>query len=309
MAKRKYCCWGKKVNTDEEADNQTGMIERSQQEDQRIKKRIESNKKLLREDLYKDIMKPYFQAGYDYKEFTKTFFGKEYYTFSADAKGQEEDDNEGNQNWCERNLIIKDPSKSKIYILWELIFMVAMLIEATLVPFTACTDIEHVLKTTIRYEQFVDAVWLIQIVVSFITPYTREVEKVIKCSDIAEKYIKEKFFFDILSTLPCVLTLYNPAYINYTYLTKILRVAHYLRFISIIEHQIIDFIVGDKGVFTSVSKQTKSKIIFTTKMTLNLLFLMHLIACVWLLVGDYALHIQENDTYHGSWIDNYLSPE
>ena len=169
--------------------------------------------------------------------------------------------------------------------------MVAMLIEATLVPFTACTDIEHVLKTTIRYEQFVDAVWLIQIVVSFITPYTREVEKVIKCSDIAEKYIKEKFFFDILSTLPCVLTLYNPAYINYTYLTKILRVAHYLRFISIIEHQIIDFIVGDKGVFTSVSKQTKSKIIFTTKMTLNLLFLMHLIACVWLLVGDYALHI------------------
>ena len=58
--------------------------------------------------------------------------------------------------------------------------MVAMLIEATLVPFTACTDIEHVLKTTIRYEQFVDAVWLIQIVVSFITPYTREVEKVIK---------------------------------------------------------------------------------------------------------------------------------
>ena len=44
-------------------------------------------------------------------------------------------------------------------------------------------------------------------------------------------------------------------------------------------------------------------------MALNLGFLMHLIACVWLLVGDYALHIEENDNYHGSWIDNYLSPE
>ena len=141
-----------------------------------------------------------------------------------------------------------------MYILWELIFMVALLIEWILVPFTACTNIEHVLTLTIRYEQFVDAVFLVQIVVSFITPYTREVEKVIRCSDIAEKYIKEKFIFDVLSTLPCVVTLYNPEYIQYTYLTKILRVSHYLKFISIIEHQIIDFVVGDKGLFNGVSK-------------------------------------------------------
>ena len=62
-----------------------------------------------------------------------------------------------------------------MYILWELIFMVALLIEWILVPFTACTNIEDVLSSTIRYEQFVDAVFLVQIVVSFITPYTREV--------------------------------------------------------------------------------------------------------------------------------------
>lgn len=121
--------------------------------------------------------------------------------------------------------------------------MIAFLIELILVPYTACTNIQDVLADTIKYEQFVDAVWLIQIVVSFITPYTREVEKVIRCTDIAEKYIKDKFLFDVLSTLPCVVTLYDMRYIDYTYCTKILRVFHYLRFISIIEHRIIESIV------------------------------------------------------------------
>ena len=72
------------------------MIERSQQEDLKAKQRLERNKKLLREDLYQDIMKPYFQAGYDYKEFTKTFFGKDYYMHAAEAREKGEDDKENN---------------------------------------------------------------------------------------------------------------------------------------------------------------------------------------------------------------------
>ena len=72
------------------------MIERTQQEDLKNKQRLERNKKLLREDLYQDIMKPYFQAGYDYKEFTKTFFGVDYYRLTADAKEKDEEDKELN---------------------------------------------------------------------------------------------------------------------------------------------------------------------------------------------------------------------
>ena len=41
-------------------------------------------------------MKPYFQAGYDYKEFTKTFFGVDYYRLTADAKEKDEEDKELN---------------------------------------------------------------------------------------------------------------------------------------------------------------------------------------------------------------------
>lgn len=47
-----------------------------------------------------------------------------------------EEDNEKRRNWCERNLIIKEPSKSRLYFFWELLFLVAFLIEIVLVPYT-----------------------------------------------------------------------------------------------------------------------------------------------------------------------------
>jgi len=79
-------------------------------------------------------MKPYFKLGYDYKEFTKLFFQKDYY---EDAFHQNPDeDNQRKRNWCERNLIIKDPSSSRLYYIWEVIFLVAFLFEIVLVPYT-----------------------------------------------------------------------------------------------------------------------------------------------------------------------------
>lgn len=77
-----------------------------------------------------------------------------------------------------------------------------------LVPFTACTDIGSTLDKTLMYEWLIDIVWCIQIVISFCTPFTRDVDRVNKCGEIAEKYIKGAFFFDLLSTLPCVVTYY-----------------------------------------------------------------------------------------------------
>ena len=70
-------------------------------------------------------MKPYFKLGYDYKEFTKLFFQKDYYedAFLADN----EEDIKNQKNWCERNLIIKEPMNSRLFFLWEIIFLVAFL--------------------------------------------------------------------------------------------------------------------------------------------------------------------------------------
>ena len=91
--------------------------------------------------------------------------------------------------------------------------MTALLLEGIIVPYTACTDIKYVLNATENYEIAVDAIWLINIVVSFCTPFTRDVDRVNRCGEIAEKYLKGAFFFDVLSTLPCVVTLYNDDYI------------------------------------------------------------------------------------------------
>lgn len=188
-------------------------------------------------------MKPYFQAGYDYKEFTKTFFGVDYYRLTADAKEKDEEDKELNQNWCERNLIIKDPSDSKFYFFWELIFALALFVEFLLVPYTSCTNIIEVLDKTEMYEIIIDIVWLINIIVSFCTPFTRDVDRVNKCGEIAEKYIKSAFGFDLLSTMFCVCTLYSDDYIEWTYYSKILRVYHFLHFKRVLQNNIVDRIV------------------------------------------------------------------
>ena len=78
-------------------------------------------------------MKPYFKLGYDYKEFTKLFFQKEVY--EDQVEDDEEEDNQRKRNWCERNLIIKNPSGSRLYYLWEMIFLTAFLFEIILVPY------------------------------------------------------------------------------------------------------------------------------------------------------------------------------
>jgi hypothetical protein len=155
------------------------------------------------------------------------------------------------------------------------------------------------------YEWAIDIIWLLNIVISFCTPFTRDVDKVNRCSEIAEKYLKSAFLFDVISTIPCVATLYDPEYIDYTYLTKILRVYHLIHCSHIIQHNIIDKIVTGLGM----GKQSKEKTDFSANMLMALCFVMHVIACMWLWVGVVAIDYVENERYHGSWIDGHLSVE
>ena len=176
--------------------------------------------------------------------------------------------------------------------------------EFLLVPYTFCTNIEDVLNHTLTYEWIIDVIWLINIIVSFCTPFTRDVDRVNKCGEIAEKYIKGAFFFDLLSTLPCVCTLYSYQYIEWTYYTKILRVYHFLQFKRILQNNIVNPIVNS----LKLSKQTKGKINFLLSMIVNLSFVMHVIACLWLKVGHLTYDTYENERYNGSWITD-LSEE
>ena len=71
---------------------------------------------------------------YGYKEFMKLFFQKDWFedAYSRDP----EEESKRNRNWCEKNLIIKDPGSSRLYFIWRMIFLVAFLIEIVLVPYT-----------------------------------------------------------------------------------------------------------------------------------------------------------------------------
>ena len=132
MLKKCLCC-GRGAKQEKEQDSRHNGQQRELQQtmkDQSIKR----NTKILREDLYQNYMKPYFKLGYDYKEFTKLFFQKEVY--EDQLIGDEEEDNQRKRNWCERNLIIKDPSSSRLYFIWEFIFLTAFLFEIVLVPYT-----------------------------------------------------------------------------------------------------------------------------------------------------------------------------
>lgn len=71
------CCKSKQRDEDNVDARSAGE---SQQMKQREKEEsIRRNTKILREDLYQSYMKPYFKLGYQYKDFMKLFFQKEYY--------------------------------------------------------------------------------------------------------------------------------------------------------------------------------------------------------------------------------------
>lgn len=49
---------------------------------------------------------------------------------------EQSEEKQNKRNWCERNLIIKDPQNNRLYIIWEIIFMCAWFVELALVPYT-----------------------------------------------------------------------------------------------------------------------------------------------------------------------------
>ena len=119
---------------------------------------------------------------YGFKDFMKLFFQKEYF---EDQLAQERDEgNKNPRNWCDRNLVIKEPSQSRLYFLWELVFMSAFLIEIVLVPYTACRqnqdedilNMEHILNDyTKELEQVIDVIWVMNITLSFLTPFEQDI--------------------------------------------------------------------------------------------------------------------------------------
>ena len=176
--------------------------------------------------------------------------------------------------------------------------MFAFLIEIVLVPYTSCRqklNEEHIINInsiledyTKGLEQAIDAIWVINIILSFLTPFEKDIGYNDKFIEIAWHY-KWRFILDMLSTLYLFLN-YNIEY-RWMYYLKFLRFYYFPRAFSIM-HRVIDDIVRR----CNVSKQTRSNIQSLLSQLIAMLTTMHVIACGWILFGEHP--------EWGSWIQN-----
>ena len=130
-----------------------------------------------------------------------------------------------------------------MYYFWEIIFLFAFLIEIILVPYTALAgDVEDNLDgDTKTVEYVIDGIWVINIILSFLTPQGIEVGlQQDRFIDIAKAYFIPMFVFDVLSTLTLFFNYSNN--FSWMYYLKFLRFFYFSRATTIL-HGAIDPIV------------------------------------------------------------------
>ena len=145
-------------------------------------------------------------------------------------------------------------------------------------------------EDTKTLEQVIDVIWIINITLSFLTPYEQDIGFSDRFVDIALKYLIPGFIFDVLSTLTLV-TNYN---IKWMYFFKFLRAYYYPRAMDIL-HRVIDPIVTR----FNLSKQARSNVQSIFTQFIILFTIMHMVACGWIYVG-------ENEEW-GTWIGKFVS--
>jgi hypothetical protein len=132
-------------------------------------------------------------------------------------------------------------------------------------------------ETTKPWEQAIDVIWIINITLSFLTPYEQDIGMSDRFVDIALKYLIPGFVFDVLSTLTLIFNYQS----RWMYYLKFLRCIYYMRAMDIMS-RVIDPIV----MRCNLSKQARNNIQSSLSQLLILLSIMHMIACGWILVGE-----------------------
>ena len=78
------------------------------------------------------------------------------------------------KNCCEQYFIMDPNKKNSLLPLWKLIFMIAIICEMALVPYTACLGIEKIYSDYKRIELMIDLIWIMNILVTFCTATLRD---------------------------------------------------------------------------------------------------------------------------------------
>jgi hypothetical protein len=140
----------------------------------------------LREEVYEELMKPYFAAGQNHKDFLKVWFNQENTNVQ---RLRDKKDGKKKKNFYQSYIMI-DPYTSRIYAIWELVFLLAAIFEITVVPYVCCTQIENYKSSMFTYQLVADVIWLFHILISSVTAYRVDLELVNTPWPILKRYIK-----------------------------------------------------------------------------------------------------------------------
>lgn len=157
----------------------------------------------------------------------------------------------------------------------------------------------HLLESVILVELVIDIILAIDIVMNFFTSYTKDVTPVTDLKKISFNYLTTNFIFDFLGIVPGLVTLNS---------IKLLYPLKLLRFIEL--HKFFDqirYILEKLGkVLTFINKRTVQNILVISKSLFALLFLIHVMACLWILIGrqSHKGWLKNNDEFKGDF--NYL---
>jgi hypothetical protein len=150
-----------------------------------------------------------------------------------------------------------------------------------------CTVASEVIVVTYAYEVAIDCIWIVNIMISFVTMFVKDNGTVKAWRKIAKKYLHEGFLIDVLSTLPCLVTMYQYPWL---YNLKLLRFYCIPRAQRIIKQKVLSL-----ETRFNFSKQTIYKFDYFMFIVVIMLIMMHLVACTWLWIGE---NVRE------SWISN-----
>jgi hypothetical protein len=103
---------------------------------------------------------------------------------------------------------------------FEVVFMLAVLVEFFLIPFTMCFEIDQILLETINLEYVIDVIWIVNMYTCFVMAKETDFGLEMGWKKIAIGYISNDFFFDLFSTITMGLIVIFPN----TYALRILRV-------------------------------------------------------------------------------------
>ena len=155
----------------------------------------------MRSRIYQDQLKPYFAGGaYNHIQYCKKFF-REDRRMTINKMLDRKMEKEVSQSFWQAYLVI-DPLKSKFYPWWQFILLLTIQSQFLLFPFTVCFQIDVSLKTTADIELCIDILFMLNIIINFLTSLVSDDRVDRDLKRIAMVYVKDNFFFDLLSTLP-----------------------------------------------------------------------------------------------------------